>query len=346
MVGFRFIHIIKGNEKTFKNIIKDNLSLKEVHTLNIGFEKVNVYHDGGENPFEPGKVYMEPLERGFSDTIGNALRRIMLSSMPGASVIGVKIPGVVHELSTIPGAVTDTVELILNLKKLRFKLDNAEEMYTVRFEADKTGIYTGKDLELPTGVELMNPEQEVINIIGGHLVEMEIYVKMGRGFVDASMHTEFHDRPDIIAVDGTFSPIIKVGYKGENMRLGQDASYERLILDVTTDGSLHPKEAVDIARKILHAHLGTFDEMTHIAEKTKIFKEKQEEENRILDLPIEHLELSVRSYNCLKREKLLTVKDVIKLREDQLYAIQNLGEKSVKEIISKIEELGLEFRKD
>lgn len=313
--------------------------------MNIGFEKINVFHDGGDDPFAPGKVIIESLERGFSHTIGNALRRILLSSMPGASVVGLKMPGVVHEFSSISGAATDTIELILNLKKLRFDLDGMDDMYTVRFEKSAPGLYTAAALDLPTGVRIMNPEQELINVTGDQPVEFEIYVKMGRGFVDASLHKDFEDRPDVIPVDGMFSPIVNVGYTSEQMRLGEHASNERLILTITTDGSISPKDAVMLASKIAHSHFALFEGMSDLAEKTEIYKEKEEEENRILDLPIEHLELSVRSYNCLKNDGMLTVREIIKIREDQLYTIKNLGKKSVEEIVQKINDLGLEFRK-
>jgi DNA-directed RNA polymerase subunit alpha len=313
--------------------------------MNLGFEKIKVYYDGDEESSNYGKVIMEPLERGFARTYGNTLRRILISSMPGTSVIGIKMPNVYHEYASIPGSVTDMTELILNLKQVRFKSDG-DELKTVRFEANKEGNYTAASLDLPTGVELQNPDQELIQLTGDMTVEFDLYLKQSRGYVDAEKLEEFSDRPDIIKVDGMFTPIKKVGYEEQNMRIGQNANYERLILDVLTDGSITSKEAVMLAGKIAQSHFNFFDNMSDIAEKTEIFQEKKEEEDRIMDLPIEHLDLSVRAYNCLKRDGYTTVRAIYALSEQGVDAIHQMGEKSVREVIDKMKELGLELRKD
>lgn len=313
--------------------------------MNLEFEELKVYNDGGENPFEPGKVIVEPLERGFGNTMGNALRRISLSSIMGASVIGVKITGVVHEFMMIPGSSLDATKLILNLKNMRFDVQG-DEIKKLTFKSNKAGFYTAKDLKLPEGIKIQNPEQEFIALTGTSEVAVEVYVKNGRGYVPAEEIEEFENDPEIIKVDGTFSPVKKFGYEVEKMRLGQDATYERLIIEITTDGSITPKEVISVAAKIARTHFDFFEGISDIAEKTEIYKEKVEEENRILDLPIEHLELSVRSYNGLKREDRMTVRKIIELRESELYTINQLGAKSVQEIIDKVNELGLEFKKD
>lgn len=313
--------------------------------MNLGFEKIKVYYDGEESTNFQGKVVIEPLERGFARTLGNTLRRIMLSSMPGTSVIGIKIPTVYHEFSTIPGAVTDMTELILNLKKIRFKA-HFDGVQVVKFESTKEGTYLANSLDLPSSVELHNPKQELIRLTGETPVEFEVYIKHSRGYVDSSMHEEFGDRPDIMKVDGMFSPIKKVNYFEEGMRIGQNANYERLTLDVVTDGSINAKDAVMLAGKIAQSHFDFFEDMSDIAEKTEIYQEKKEEEDRIMDLPIEHLDLSVRAYNCLKRDGYTTVRKIHTLSEPQLYAIPQMGEKSVREVIDKMCELGLELRKD
>lgn len=312
--------------------------------MNIGFEKLEVYYDG-EATSKFGRIIIEPLERGFADTLGNALRRTMLSSMPGASVVATRIDNVVHEFDYIPGATLDMTEFILNLKGVNFKVED-EELYTVVFKKSEEGFYTAGDLTLPTGVEVLNPEAELINLTGEEEVEIEIFVKNGRGYIESEYHKELKELPGSIGVDGVFSPIEKVGYKKEAIRHNGIASYERLVLEVTTNGAVEPKDAVLLAAKILKTHLDFFENVSSFVEKTEIYQEKKEEEQRILDLPIEHLELSVRSYNCLKRDNYTSVRKIIGLTESQLAAIHQLGEKSVKEILAKVKELGLEMRKD
>lgn len=313
--------------------------------MNLGFEKIKVYYDGEESSDRGGRVAIEPLERGFARTLGNTLRRIMLSSMPGTSAVGILVPGVYHEFSTIPHAVTDMVELIINLKNIRFQSEG-DAIKTIRFSASKEGVYTAASLELPADVELLNPELELLQLTGDGRVEFELYVKQSRGYVDASYHFDFEERPDVIKIDGMFSPVRKVGYEQESMRIGQDATYERLLMDVETDGSVSPKDAIMLAAKIAKSHFDFFESMSDIAEKTEVYQEKKEEENRIMDMPIETMDLSVRAYNCLRRDGYTTVRKIYTLSESQLYAIHQMGEKSVREVIAKMKELGLELKKD
>jgi DNA-directed RNA polymerase subunit alpha len=315
--------------------------------VDLGFEKISVYHDGGESPFEPGKVIIENLEMGFARTIGNSLRRILFRAMPGASVIGLKIPGVSHQFCTIPGTSTDVVELISNLKDTRFKLEK-EGVHIIQLVSNKNGVIHAKDLILPKSVETLTPEQELLRVNGTQKVEIDIFVKIGRGYKDSSEHTEFNDIEGVIPVDGVFSPIVKVGYREEPMSIGQNEneSFERLILDITTDGSISAKDSVMVAAKIAEGHFNFFEGMSDIAEKINVYQEKKEEENLVLDKTIEQLDLTVRSYNCLNREQYRTVRQIISLSEQELASINQLGEKSVREIIAKVQELGLELRKD
>lgn len=313
--------------------------------MNLGFEKLKVYFDASPSSSEQGKVVIEPLERGYARTLGNTLRRIMLSSMPGTSVIGIQVPNVYHEFATIPGSVTDMTELILNLKNLRFKAEG-EGLHTIRFSASKEGSYKASSLQLTDGVELKTPDLEILQLTGEQTVEFDIFIKQSRGYVDSSMHIEFDERPDIIKIDGVFSPIRKVGFEEQKMRLGQNPNYERLILQIETDGSITSKDAIALAGKIAQSHFDFFENMSDIAEKTEVYQEKKEEEDRIMDLPIEHLDLSVRAYNCLKRDGYTTVRKIYTLSEPQLYAIHQMGELSVRQVIAKMKELGLELKKD
>ena len=311
--------------------------------MNVGLEKMNVFFEGGDSPFEPGRISVEPLHRGYGITVGNSIRRILLDSVPGASVIGVKVSGVGHEFRAIPGAATDATELVLNLKEIRFNVEG-DKTKVIRFLQTKTGIYTAGDLDLPAGVEVQNPEQEIINLTGEQPVEMDIYVRNGRGYLDASQHIEFEDQTDIIAIDAKFSPIVRAAFSVEQMRIGQDASFERLHLEVVTDGSIHPKDATMLAAKIAQSHFSFFDGMSDIAQKAEVFQERKEvEENLMLEMPIDDLDLSVRSYNCLKRDGFEKVGDIINLTEENLKGIHQLGKKSIEEILQKIEDLKAEI---
>lgn len=312
--------------------------------MNLGFEKPKVYHDTSKGENSP-RFVVEPLEEGFGLTLGNALRRVLLKAMPGAGVIGFKAAGVIHELMTIPNTATDTVELVTALKKLRFKVEG-EDLYTIKLHTKKEGIYTAESLKLPKGVELLTPDIPLINSLGKEELDFEFYVRNGRGFVLAKDHTEFASDSGVIRVDGKFTPIVRVSYEIKPFRLGNNTNYEQLILNVHTDGSIDPLDAIGIATKILHTHFDFFKDIKNIVEKTEIYQEKIEEENFVLNKRIEELELSVRSGNGLKIAKIETLGQLVALSEGELRALKNLGDKSVEEIKKKLVDYNLKLRND
>ena len=312
--------------------------------MNLGFEKIRVYHDtnaGSESP----RFVIEPCEIGFGTTLGNSLRRALLSSMPGAAVIGFKAEGVIHEFMTIPGAATDTVEFVTALKELRFKVVG-EELHTIKLTAKKAGIYKASDLVLPEGVTLLTPDIELINALGKNDLDIEIYIRNGRGFVLAKDHTEFEADSGVIKVDGKFTPIKRVSYNVNPFRVGNNINYEQLVLEVHTDGSIEPIHAIGIAAKIAKTHFDFFEDIKDIVEKTEIYQEKKEEENFVLNKQIAELELSVRSANGLKIAKIETLGQLVNLSETELGSLKNLGEKSVTEIKEKLVEFNLKLRND
>ncbi|QST03085.1 DNA-directed RNA polymerase subunit alpha (plasmid) [Pontibacillus sp. ALD_SL1] len=310
--------------------------------MNLDFEKPSVYCNEEEKPFCPVRVEIEPVAKGFGVTIGNSLRRILYSSILGSSVIGVKIDGVSHTLDVIKGASTDALGLVLRLKEVRFK-NVHDDMQTVRFNKKKAGHYYARDLEVPSGIEVTNPDQPLISLTGDQEVSFEAYVNKGRGTVYADHQTLFQNRPDIIEIDALYSPVIQVGYETEEVRMGHSVDHERLIMHITTDGSITAKDAVQLAAKINIEHFTMFNDIKDMVEKTKVFKEKQEEENLVLDAPIEDLELSQRSYNCLKKAKIQTVRKILEYTVEDLYHIPQMGRKSVEEVVAKMESLGFEL---
>ncbi len=292
-----------------------------------------------------GRFVVEPLERGYGITLGNSLRRILLSSLPGAAVTTVKIDGVLHEFSTIPGVVEDTTDIILNLKELVVKL-HEDGPITVRLEAAGPGEVTAGDIAVPSSVEILNPDLHIATLADGGRLEMEITLARGRGYVSA----ERNKRPDqpigVIAVDSIFSPVRRVNYRVENTRVGQQTDYDRLILEVWTDGSIAPNEAVSLSAKILTEHLRFFVGLGEQAEGMEIMVEKEEQEkDRLLTMTIEELDLSVRSYNCLKRAGINTVEELIRRTEEDMMKVRNLGKKSLQEVKEKLAALDLSLRK-
>lgn len=292
-----------------------------------------------------GRFVVEPLERGYGITLGNSLRRILLSSLPGAAVTTVKIDGVLHEFSTIPGVVEDTTDIILNLKELVVKL-HEDGPVSVRLEANGPGEVAASDIALPSSVEILNPDLHIATLSEGGRLEMEITLERGRGYVSA----ERNKRPDqpigVIAVDSIFSPVRRVNYRVENTRVGQQTDYDRLILEVWTDGSIAPNEAVSLSAKILTEHLRFFVGLGEQAEGMEIMVEKEEQEkDRLLGMTIEELDLSVRSYNCLKRAGINTVEELIRRTEEDMMKVRNLGKKSLQEVKEKLAALDLSLRK-
>ena len=295
-----------------------------------------------------GKFELEPLERGFGTTIGHALRRVMLSSMPGSAIVAVKIDGVMHEFSTIDGIYEDVTAIILNLKRIVVK-NNSEENQILRLSVNEEKKVTAADFELNPNVEIMNPDQEIATISkGGHL-DMELIIANGRGYVLANENKKYIENKEVgyIPMDANFSPIEYIQYDVEDARVGQDASYDKLIMNVHTKGSLRPEEAMALAAKILIEHFNIITNLSEIADETGVMNAKQEDSKlKKLETPIDELDFSVRAYNCLKRANINTLGDLTEKSELEMMKIRNLGKKSLKEVIDKIKDMGLRFRDD
>lgn len=290
---------------------------------------------------------IEPLERGYGNTLGNSLRRVLLSSLPGAAVTSVKIEGVLHEFSTIDGVVEDTTEIILNLKKLRFKL-HQNEPAVLRLEAAKPGPATGADIiAADADVEILNPEQVIATLEEGARFVAELTVSPGRGYSPAERN-KTEDQPiGVIAVDSVFSPVTRVNYQIEDTRVGQVTDYDKLTLEVWTDGSTRPDEAVSLAAKILTEHLDLFVNLSQSVQEIEVMVEKEEDaREKTLEMPIEELDLSVRSYNCLKRAGINYVHELTQKTENDMVKVRNLGKKSLEEVQQKLAQLGLGLRKE
>ncbi|BAS29061.1 DNA-directed RNA polymerase subunit alpha [Limnochorda pilosa] len=291
-----------------------------------------------------GRFVVEPLERGYGTTLGNSLRRILLSSLPGAAPTAVRIDGVLHEFSTIPGVMEDTTDVVLNLKQLLVKL-HTDEAVQVRVEAQGPGEVTAGDIIAGPEVEILNPDLHIATLDEGARLYMEITLEKGRGYVSAERNKKDEMPIGLIPMDSIFTPVPRVNYQVENTRVGQVTDYDRLILEVWTDGSLKPDEAVSLAARIMAEHLRLFMSLTDSSSDMEIMVEKQEEEkDRLLELPIEELDLSVRSYNCLKRAGINTVEDLTRKTEEDMMKVRNLGKKSLQEVKEKLADLGLSLR--
>ncbi|HWJ03519.1 MAG TPA: DNA-directed RNA polymerase subunit alpha [Verrucomicrobiae bacterium] len=311
--------------------------------LEIEKPKIERVDDRKDNKY--GKFVVEPLERGYGITLGNSLRRILLSSLPGAAVTSIKIEGVLHEFSTIPGVKEDTADIILNLKLLALKM-YTDESKILRIEADSEGEITAGDIITDADVEILNPELKIATLDKGGRFFAELTVERGRGYVVADKNK----RPDhvigVIPVDSIFSPVIKVNYSVEDTRVGQITDYDKLVLEVWTNGSISPDEATSLSAKILSEYLSLFIGLTEKINSMEIMVEKEEEaKDKILEMTIEELDLSVRSYNCLKRAGINTVQELIQKTEEDMIKVRNLGRKSLEEVEHKLKELGLSFRK-
>lgn len=295
-----------------------------------------------------GKFELEPLERGFGTTLGNALRRVMLSSMPGCAIVAVKIDGVMHEFQTIEGIVEDVTTIVLNLKNVVVK-NNTTETKIVRLSSNKEGVVTSGDIETDSDIEIISKDQVIATIAKGGKLDMEIMIANGRGYVPSTDNKAFVDteKKGFIPIDAIYSPIERVSYETENARVGQDANYDKLIMEVFTDGSLRPEEAVALAAKIMIEHLNIVTNLSEIADITGIMNAKQEDSKlKKLETSIDDLDFSVRAYNCLKRAGVNTLGDLTSKSELEMMKIRNLGKKSLKEVIDKIKEMGLKFRED
>ncbi|GAV24671.1 DNA-directed RNA polymerase subunit alpha [Carboxydothermus islandicus] len=293
-----------------------------------------------------GRFVIEPLERGYGITLGNSMRRILLSSLPGAAVTSIKIEGVLHEFSTIPGVVEDVTEIILNIKNLTLRLHGDEEQ-VLRIEAEGEGVITAKDIIAPPEVEILNPDLVIAHVAEGGRLFMEMTVARGRGYVPAERNKKGEHVIGVIPVDSIFSPVLKVNFQVENTRVGQITDYDKLTLEVWTDGSIRPDEAVSLAARIMVEHLQLFVNLNERATGVEIMVEKEEDaKEKLAEMPIEDLDLSVRSYNCLKRAGINTVGELIQKTEADMMKVRNLGKKSLEEVISKLKSMGLSLRKE
>lgn len=296
-----------------------------------------------------GKFVFEPLERGFGTTIGNALRRVLLSSLPGAAVFSIKVDGVYHEFTSIPGIVEDVTAIILNIKTLVMSIQD-DEIYTLRISKQGPGAVTGADIICPEGVEVISKDLHICTLEEGGMLEMELQARIGRGYVSADTNKQLYQTPNqplgIIYTDSIYTPIEKVSYNVEPTRVGQDARYDKVALEIWTDSSLSPAEAVALASKILIDHLELLTNVHEaVNDMESVMKEAQGEvQNKGLVMMIEDLDLSVRSYNCLKRAGIQTVEELTQRTEDEMMRVRNLGKKSLKEVKDKIYDLGLSFK--
>ena len=295
-----------------------------------------------------GKFELEPLERGFGTTLGNALRRIMLSSMPGSAIVAVKIDGVMHEFQTLEGIVEDVTTIVLNLKNIVVKNDSDEEKI-LKLYSDKEGVITAGDIETDPEVEIINKDQVIATIAKGGKLDMELIVANGRGYVPSTENKKYIEDQKVgfIPIDALYSPIERISYEIANARVGQDASYDKLIMEVFTNGSIRPEEAMALAAKIMIEHLNIVTNLSEIADVTGIMNAKQEDSKlKKLETSIDDLDFSVRAYNCLKRAGVNTLGDLTAKSEVEMMKIRNLGKKSLKEVIDKIKDMGLRFRED
>ena len=292
-----------------------------------------------------GKFVVEPLERGFGTTLGNSLRRVLLSSLPGAAVTSIKVEGVLHEFSTIPGVKEDMVEIILNLKDLAIKMDQ-DEPKVVTVNAQGPCVLTGADIQTDAGVEILNGEQHIATLNEDAKLYMEITIEKGRGYVPAERNKKPGKPIGIIPIDSIFTPIKRVNFNVEDTRVGQVTDYDKLTLEVWTDGSIKADEATSLAAKIMSEHLMLFIELTEHVNEVEIMVEKEEDEKeKVLEMTIEELDLSVRSYNCLKRAGINTVDELIQRTEEDMMKVRNLGKKSLQEVKDKLAAFNLSLKK-
>ena len=295
-----------------------------------------------------GRFVVEPLERGYGTTLGNSLRRIMLSSLPGAAVSQVKIDGVVHELSTIPGVMEDVTEIIMNIKSLAIKdSSESEEPKKAYIEFNGEGVVTAADIHVDSDIEIINKDQVIATLNGGadSKLYMELTITKGRGYVSADKNKRDDMPIGVIAVDSIYTPVERVNLTVTNTRVGQMTDYDKLILDIYTNGTLAPDDAVSLAAKVLSEHLNTFIDLSESAQRAEIMAEPvNNEHDRVLEMNIDELELSVRSFNCLKRAGINTVEELTNKTAEDMMKVRNLGKKSLEEVTQKLHELGLEFK--
>lgn len=295
-----------------------------------------------------GKFVVEPLERGFGTTLGNSLRRVLLSSLPGVAVTSIKIDGVVHEFSTIEGVKEDVTEIVLNVKGITAKL-YSDTPKTVRIEASGEGEVTAGSIQQDAEIEVLNPDWHIATLADGAKLIMELVFDKGRGYVPAERNKQAAEQASLNAlpVDSIYTPVLKVNYTVENTRVGQITDYDKLTLEVWTDGTISAKEAVSLAARIMTEHLNPFVTLSQEAMDAEIMVEKDDKgKEKALEMTIEELDLSVRSFNCLKRAGINTVEDLINKSEDEMMKVRNLGRKSLEEVMAKLDSLGFTLTKD
>ncbi|MCI9569789.1 MAG: DNA-directed RNA polymerase subunit alpha [Lachnospiraceae bacterium] len=311
------------------------------------FEKPNIEIAEISEDKKYGKFVVEPLERGYGTTLGNSLRRIMLSSLPGSAVSQVKIDGVLHEFSSISGIKEDVTEIIMNIKSLAIKnSSDTNEPKTAYIEFEGEGVITAADIQADADIEILNPEQIIATLSGGadSKFYMELTITNGRGYVSADKN-KGDDLPiGVIAVDSIYTPVERVNMSVENTRVGQMTDYDKLTLEIYTNGTLDPDEAVSLAAKVLSEHLNLFIDLSENAKTAEVMVEKENnEKEKVLEMNIDELELSVRSYNCLKRAGINTVEELCSRTSEDMMKVRNLGRKSLEEVLAKLKELGLQL---
>lgn len=294
-----------------------------------------------------GRFVVEPLERGYGTTLGNSLRRIMLSSLPGTAVSHIRIDGVGHEFSAIPGVKEDVTEIIMNIKSLAIKNNSeTDEVKTAYIEASGEGVVRASDIQVDSDIEIMNPDQVIATLNGGKdcRLAMELTITKGRGYISAEKGKSDDMPIGVLAVDAIYTPVDRVNMTVENTRVGQVTDYDKLTLDVYTNGTLDPDEAVSLAAKVLSEHLSLFIDLSENAKTAEVMIEKEDnEKEKVLEMSIDELELSVRSYNCLKRAGINTVEELCNKTSDDMMKVRNLGRKSLEEVLAKLKELNLEL---
>jgi DNA-directed RNA polymerase subunit alpha len=312
------------------------------------FERPNIEVAEISEDKKYGRFVVEPLERGYGITLGNSLRRIMLSSLPGAAVSQVKIEGVLHEFSSIPGVKEDVTEIIMNIKSLAIR-DNSEtnEPKTAYIEFEGEGVVHASDIQADQDIEIMNPDLVIATLSGGKDTKlyMELTITKGRGYVSADKN-KTDDLPiGVIAIDSIYTPVERVNVTVENTRVGQITDFDKLTLDVYTNGTLEPDEAVSLAAKVLSEHLSLFIDLSENAKTAEVMIEKEDDEKeKVMEMSIDELELSVRSYNCLKRAGINTVEELTNKTSEDMMKVRNLGRKSLEEVLAKLKELGLQLK--
>ena len=308
--------------------------------IEIEKPRVECVHVSDDNSY--GKFVVEPLERGYGTTLGNSLRRILLSSLPGVAVNSVKIDGILHEFSTVPGVTEDVTEIILNIKKLAIKL-HSDGPKTIYINHEGAGEICARDIKCDSDVEIINGDLHIATLNEDAKLFMEIVIDRGRGYVSADRNKQLLQPViGIIPVDSIYTPVIKVNYTVDNTRVGQITDFDKLILEVWTDGTINPPDAVSLGAKILNEHLNLFIDLSESAKNAEIMIEKEEsKKEKVLETTIEELDLSVRSYNCLKRAGINTVQDLTNRSENDMMKVRNLGRKSLEEVIAKLDSMGL-----